>query len=137
MSTAYIGYGSVLSYSTTLGGSYTTMGQVENIDGPDITVPAVKISNQDSTNTAEEKLPGIADAGTLKVTLIYLKTAMAILYTTMYRTQYFWKITYPDASTWTNLYGHISSISPKAPLGDAIKVDLEMEISGKPTWTSG
>jgi len=134
MSTAFIGYGSTLGFADTQAGSYTTVAQVVDIQGPGIEIPGVKITNQDSVSAAQEKLPGLADAKQIKIKLIYLKTAVTTLYG-LYRLQKFWKITYPDASTWIG-FGHITMYDPNAPLEDAIVMEITIELSGKPVFTA-
>lgn len=135
MSTAYIGFGTELSYATTAGGSYTAVAQVADITGPSITVPGVKITNNDSTNSAQEKICGLLDAGKMTVKLIYLKTETATLYG-LIRANRFWKIAFPDSSTWV-CEGFITSFPTALPQEDVITHEIEIELTGKPTWTSG
>lgn len=129
-----IGYGQSLGYSND-GAAYTSVAQTTDFDGPDVSVKAVQITNNDSPNGFHEKTPGMGDAGKVTFKCIYKKTIVSALYGLIRATKY-WKLTYPDGSTWV-CQGFIT-MGPKvgSPMEDAEIVDVTLEWSGKPVFTA-
>lgn len=93
------GLGVTIAYSTTSGGTYTPVGQLQSIDGVDFSV-----GTWDSTGTAsvaKEKLATIFDAGDFgfkcifnpsDATHVYILTSMSSIPPTLL----YWKFTFPS-----------------------------------------
>src|SRR4051812_47142549 len=99
-STATVGYGSIIAYSTD-GSSYTTVAQTVDLTGPEPEVGEINITNNDSPANTKEYIPGMIEPGELEFEVVYKKAVCAALYA-MFGDgiAYFWKETYPDGSTW-------------------------------------
>lgn len=133
-STANIGYGSALAVSLD-GAAFNNVAQVVDINGPDVSVKSVQMTNNDSPNANgvgfHEKIPGLVDAGSVTVNIIHKKATLVALYALVGLLRY-WRITYVDGTVWT-CQGFITKMPPGDPLEGAQTIDLTIEWTGKPT----
>lgn len=127
MSTGRIGYGASVTFNS------VALGQSVDIKGPAIKIPSVKITNNDSTNSAQEKIPGLIDGGQVTITFIKYHTNTNALYGVL-RTQATLVITYGDTHSWTCSSAFLTSLETGAPLEDAETIDAVFEVSGKPVY---
>jgi hypothetical protein len=136
-----IAYGISLSYSATLGGSYTALAELLDITPPEETVENAKVYRSDNTAAVVEKIAGWTDIGDAEATITYQPGARASI-AAMRGLFKFWKVVYPlvgsqAASDVDSFYGFISHIGKETPLKDAMKCKIKITISGDNTFTQG
>lgn len=133
-------YSSTLSYATTLGGSYTTVGGLKNIKW------AIKNPTTDASaleDTFIVRLNKRGDLGTVTADGLFRKTVFNFLFGIAIArppTKYYWKITTADSSVTANLYGAISDLSLDVPDDDVVMANISIETSypgSVPTFTPG
>src|SRR3954464_5083819 len=93
-----LGKGTVLSHSTTQGGSYTAVAKIR---GP-IKPPGKKIGSAETTtfeDSAEQFIPGFPGAGEASTLALYT-TATAAALTALVGTVLWWHIVLPDTHVW-------------------------------------
>lgn len=127
-------YGSTLGYADTSGGSYTSVGEVIDIDHSWNPAKATKFTHLNSDNAANEYKPGLAEPGTMKATVNYTKTAYNACYG-LYRSLKYWKITSPDSGNMI-IYGFITDMSNPHPDDDRVTFTVTIQGSGKPTYAT-
>jgi len=99
MSTGTVGYGSTLSWSTTIGGSYTPVAQTRDLSSPEATIGKINLTNNDSPNNTKEYKPGMIDPGESDFKVVYKKDQYAVLYAKFGDgIIYYWKEVFPDGS---------------------------------------
>ncbi len=121
--------GASLLYATTVGGSYTAVTGVRNIDW------AGKRGSSDASalvNTVMIKKPkGRRDPGTITFDAIYGKTQYATLYALHNAgTIGFFKISLPDGSILGPYAGHFTAFGLKVPEDDPVTVPAEIDLTG-------
>jgi hypothetical protein len=122
-SSATKSYGSILSYSTTSGGTYTKVAQTVDLGGPEPTVGKISILNNDSPSNTKEYLAGLIEPGAYSFSLIHRPADTATIYALMdAQTTYFWKVTFQQEG--------------KTDDG-AITTKCEIQLAGFPTFTAG
>ena len=89
-------YGAAISYSTTLGGSYTALTQIRDITPPEITAAMCDVTHLASANFMREKLPSWGDPGNAGLVSQFNHAGYAFFKTTREaRTKYFFKVQLP------------------------------------------
>lgn len=95
-STAIHTYGSDISMSATLAGSYTSLTEICSISD-DLTVNPVKVTHLKSDNATHEYVAGFIEPGTVEMEVNFTKAQFAAFLDTI-RTKKFFKITDSDGS---------------------------------------
>lgn len=142
--TSYIGYGSVLGFSTDLI-LWEYVGQVVDIEPPQEQTGNVQVTNNDSGGGTvyasgrryHEYLPTLTDGGTASFNLIYTASTYAQLKKIVKGGgQRYWRLRLPDGYTafWI---AHIESLSPHDPMEDRLTIDVTLKVSGEPKFAYG
>lgn len=120
-------------------GSTNTPGQLSGLislsmGGFDVTCIETKALDQGSR--WKTFLSGFVDGGTVTVKLNYLKTIVTTLMTAATASaNYYFKVTLPDTSTLTGTCV-VKSVKPfDLPEDDRDTIEVDIQISGAPTWT--
>lgn len=122
-------------HGTTLSGATTgAIAQILSIGLPDQKVDDLDVTTMASTNKFREFIPGLKDAGTLKLELLYEKANYQKVQNALGGTPEVWTITLPDGSTFT-CTGYINANSGDSKMEDKITQSVTMKISGQPTFT--
>lgn len=127
-------YGSTLGYATTSGGSYTSVGEVIDVEHSWNPAKAVKFTHLNSDNAANEYKPGLIEPGTMKATVNYNKTDYNALYG-LRRTLRYWKVTSPDSGN-MYIYGFITDLSNPHPDDDRVTFTVTIQGSGLPVYAT-
>ena len=141
-STGTHSYGTTLGLDPAGGTSYTTVAEVIEINGEGVEVSRTKMSNLTSPNAYHEKRPGFADAGQVTFKCTWTKAQYSTFLTNIRTALMAWKVTFPLVgaesvpSTWA-CAGHLSKLGFAVPEDDRITNDVTVDVSGKPTFTSG
>jgi hypothetical protein len=139
---AILGFGCDLLYSTNGGGAYTTFGQVVSFDLPQIDVHDVDNSNIEMANAWRTFQPGLIDGKVLKFKIIFAKANYNTILSNLRLSgaNYLFKITFSDLVSTASTFvfsGYLRMLGGAAPLDDMITCDVEIKVSGQPTFTPG
>ena len=142
-----IGYGTTLSLSTSavaLSASttavFTVIGQVRNIEGPNVESGEVDATTLDSTANYREFLLGLNDPGNLNFTVAWDSTLTSHVFLTNAkdnRNQLNVRIE-PPSSTAAPIYmiGYVKSFGGTFPLEDLVAANVGIRLSGPIRWPS-
>lgn len=136
-------FGAALAWDSAGGASYTAVGQVKDIQGPNITRADVDVTDHDSPDGYREYLPGLADGGT--VTFIIGFDNANVEHTTNLLanleddqcTMATWQLTLNvcnGTAVWT-WSGYVNNYNPSAPVEGENTAALSIKVSGKPALT--
>ena len=126
---AEIGYGATIA----VGG--TNINQSVDIGAPEMELPEVKITNNQSPNAAQEYLPGLIEPGTITVRFIYNSGDFGTVSNQLLtRTIDSWIVTWADGSTFV-CDGFVKSLKKSSPLEEAETFEATVKLTGLPTFT--
>lgn len=137
---AMLGFGTLLQRQEE-NGTWTTLAGVMDLDGPDMSAEAVKVTHQESPSATHEYLPGLIEPGTISTTLVYLPGGTAhgaapggLAHDFRSRAIRDWRIVWPDAgdTTWS-FRGFVTALKPAAPLEDRLTLDVTIQLAAAPT----
>lgn len=136
---ATIGYGSTLEYGDSSAGPWTKLAEVlDEMTGPGMEVDSVECTHMESPDAFREYKPGLASAGELSVTLNKTPAILNILYG-LVRTKKWWRESFGFDGTATDDFiceGFWTSLEPSAPKDDKQTLDLTIQLTGKPTYST-
>jgi len=123
------------------GTAYATIGQVMDINGPEVSRDEIEVTTRDSTEYWMEFLKGMKNGGNisfgvvLDLSLASHGTAATGLLSDMQNetTIPAWKLNYPNSKTCT-FDGFLTAFPPAAPMKDAFTADLTVKVTGKPSF---
>lgn len=96
----------------------------------------IKTSALDQGSRWHQFLSGMVDGGTVTVKLNYLKTIVTTLITAATASaNYYFKVTLPDGSTLTGTCVPKKIVPFDLPEDDRDTIDMDIQISGAPSWT--
>ena len=133
-------FGVVIGYDMAGGTSYTTLGHVKDVGGPNISRGTIDITDHDSTDGFREFFGGLVDGGevTFQIGLDHTATAHSNLWDSFSDTTevpWGWQITFNVFSgtyTWS-WKGFLTGLNPGAPMEGQNIWDLTVKVTGKPT----
>ncbi len=131
-----IGFGVIISHSTTQNGSYTALAKISDCGELTRKRKMAKTTHNESADMYEECLPSLKDGGELSLKLNYDKTqhaAIIALYES--NTQLWWKLTYADGAN-DRWLGHISEVGKSTPLEEREESIVKFQTSGKPIYAT-
>jgi hypothetical protein len=130
MSTAAkIGKGTVLSTSTTQGGSYTPVSEVTDVNTPSASVAKVDATHYTSPNDTMEYLSAVwRDLSDVTVELSYISSQVSTLDGYVGQSRW-WKVILPDGVSYT-FPGFLSEPGLKIPNKDKISQTMKLNIMG-------
>lgn len=132
--TATHGYLTTLGHSTTLGGTYTLVAEVVNVDPPELETTVSDSWHLTSTAAMKTFIPGMVDPGEMAFMLRWTKAQYNTLHG-LIRTALFWKVTFPDGTTFA-VGGFLKTLgAPKVAEDDTINQDCSIKASGAVTYT--
>lgn len=117
--------------------TFTTIGEVLSVTGPNMNMTPVDVTNMDSANAIREYIAGLRDSGEVTVTVNFLpdNTAQTQVVTDYKaRTKRNFKITWTDSTpaTWS-FAAFITNIEPNAVVDDRLQASLTMKLTGDVT----
>ena len=136
-------FGVEIGYDTAGGTSYTTIGHVKDVTGPNISRGTIDITDHDSTDGFREFFGGLVDGGevTFQIGLDHEAAAHSGLwasFSSSTEVPWAWLITFNVFSgtyTWA-FDGFLTALSPGAPMEGQNVWDLTVKVTGKPTLTA-
>lgn len=136
MATKYIAYGTILQVDHDSNGSFTAIGQLADLNGPQGDVDAVDVTTHDSPSARREFKPGLVDEGTVDFELVWdpADSTHQILSTLRgARTVCPWRIVWVNGTT-TSFSGFVTTMSPVAPVDDKLACSFTIRTTGVVTW---
>lgn len=128
------------AFGTVLTWDGENVASLTSINGVEVTVDTIDVSNHESANAYKEYLPGLIDPGqiTLEGQFEYTDTAgqHAMITDLNARSSKTWTITFPTATgaTWTGT-GFLTALKiGDATIDGAITFTCTIQITGKPTF---
>ena len=148
MSDSVNGYGTTLKVrsatASTSSSNYTSVGNIQSIDGPNQGRNSIDVSTMESTSRFREFLPGALDAGELTCEMNYDGTASgtADALNTLYAstaTNWEWTIQFLDNTSTPSKFasiGHLTALGFAVPsFDDKVSQSLSLKLTGVPTYT--
>lgn len=133
-STAIISYGSTVSVSATVGGSYVALTEICGIsDNAD--VKAIKVTHLLSDSATHEYIPGMIEPGNVMIDFNFTKTQYAAFMTAL-RTALFFKITDSDTSVTGPFKGFYTNLSKKNTEDERINGSVQIKRTGALAFTA-
>ena len=130
-----IGAGTTIGYSTTQGGTYTQILETIKVPMSSPKVGSVDMTNNNSTNYTEEKVPGFIKQGDISISGNY-RADMQALIRAQLRVKQWFQVTFNDGST-DQFYGWISGISGESTAPDQkVTANFDITITGISNYTS-
>ncbi len=120
--------------------TFSTLGNVQSISGPNQSKNPIDISTMDSTSKYREKISGMLDAGEITFDMNYEGVTNAALVETLLGQTAVWNINISEgtnAATSSNFLvnGFITSLGHEIPFDDKISQSITIKCSGVPTFT--
>jgi predicted secreted protein len=118
---------------------FTTVPEVMQLTGPNVRFDMLDVTSHDTVGFFREWIPGLADGETItgKINWRPSNTIHKGIRVDQYaRTNRNFKIVFPDSSFNTvQCSTYIQQNNPSADIGQVLRSDLNMKITGQPTWT--
>lgn len=137
---AFTGVGTTLQSSDMeVTPAFTTIPEVRNIGGPELSVESVEATSLDSTGGYKEYISGLKDGGSVSFELNYTGHAQQQLLRTDLAagTLRDYRITWPNSpATVVDFAATVESFSMTTEPNAPVSVSVTLKISGAPTWTN-
>lgn len=127
------------TFGTTLTLDATPIGQIQDIDGPNLSTDTDEITNHSSPDAVEEFIATIKRTGEITFPLVFNpgNAAHASLFAEWEgRTLSAYVMTYPDGSTW-EFDAYCTGFAMTAPVNGHLSANITLRPSGAPDFTPG
>ena len=136
------GFLTTLQWDPAGGTAYATIGQVMDINGPEVARDEIEVTTRDSTEYWMEFIKGMKNGGNitfgvvLDLSLAAHGTAATGLMSDLQNESTIpaWKMNFPQSKQVT-FDGFLTAYPPAAPMKDAFTADITVKVTGKPTFT--
>jgi predicted secreted protein len=143
MTSAIIGHGTALKLEDSPGaGTYTTIAEVQSINGLNLSLDSIDVTNMDSSNQWREFIAGLRDAGEISFDINWFMTgathgvSAGLLqdFNSSSTTTRLWQIIWPDtgSTTWS-FSGFVTGFSVSDPFDGAVTASITIKLTGAPT----
>lgn len=117
------------------GDVFTTISQINQISGPDLSRDVIDVTNLDSTGGYREFIAGFRDGGEVTLNMNFTKTTFDLMkedFDSDVLNDY--RIVLPDVGNTTfSFSGLVTGIGMAIPMADKITADTKIKISGELT----
>lgn len=136
---AIAGVGTKLYYSTTVGGVYTQVAEVPNIQGPNQTKNTYDVTDLDSTGGYNEFIGGFKNGGEVTLDMFFTHDGYAAMKTIFESaSNYFWKIVLPnDEQSIFGFEAPCTALGTQIPADEKVTAPVTLKVSGAPTFIKG
>lgn len=134
MSDAIAGPGFLLQVDVS--GTYTTIAEVKDINGPETSVDVVDVTNQDSPDNFEEIIPTLKRGGTTSFDVNFLPadptqdSTSGLLFYLNSRSLEAWQIILPGTGLSVQFSGYVVKWGPKFPVANVATASMDVRVSG-------
>ena len=120
--------------------SFTTIGEVGDIEGPELETDTEDVTNHSSTGGYEEVIGTILRTGEVTFPVNYIPTnathnaTTGLLLDWKNKTLRNFQLVFPDGSSTTWSFSAIvTAFAPQAPVAGKLGADVTLKLSGQPT----
>lgn len=137
MSNAIPGPGFLLQVDVS--GTYTTIAEVKDINGPEASVDVVDVTNQDSPDNFEEIIPTLKRGGSVTFDVNFVPddathdSTTGLLSYLNARSLESWQIILPDTGLSVQFAGYVVKWGFKGPVANVAAASMEIRVSGPVT----
>ena len=139
--TKYAGFLTTIEWDPAGGTAFTVVGQVMDINGPELSRGEIEVTTRDSPNYWEEYIKGFKSGGeitfdvVLDLALATHGTAATGMLSDLQNDSAIpaWRVNFPNSKTWT-IDGFITGFPPASPLKDAITSGITVRTTGEPAF---
>ncbi|MFZ1396708.1 MAG: phage tail tube protein [Candidatus Promineifilaceae bacterium] len=132
-----------LQWDPSGGTTLTTIGQIMDINGPEVSRDEIEVTTRDSTEYWMEFIKGMKNGGNISFGVVldlslatHGTAATGILSDLQSETTMpAWKINFPNSRQCT-FDGFITAFPPAAPMKDALTADITVKVTGKPVFAT-
>jgi predicted secreted protein len=125
------------------GTAFSTIGQVMDINGPEISRDEIEVTTRDSTEYWMEFIKGMKNGGNisfglvLDLSLASHGTAATGLLSDLQNegTIPAWRLNFPQSRR-ASFAGFVTAFPPASPMKDALTADITVKVTGKPTFAA-
>lgn len=141
MAAEYTGFAG--TFKTEISAVYTTVAQVRDINGPNMSRDTIEVTTRDSAGQAREYLAGLLDNGEVTFDLVYdpddsthSASATGGLITLLAAgTSNNFRVSFADSTATTATFsGIVTGFEPTMPLNGAQTASATIKITGAITW---
>lgn len=131
------------TFKTEISAVYTTVAQVRDINGPNMSRDTVEVTSRDSTGQAKEYLAGLLENGEVTFDLVYdpdgathsASAAGGLITLLAAGTLNNFRVSFADSTATTATFaGLVTGFQPTMPLNGAQTASVTIKISGQITW---
>jgi predicted secreted protein len=140
-SQALSGFGTLLKIGDGGGTEvFTSIAEVTDIQGPSFKLDTQDVTGYTSPGGWREKIPGLLDAGDVKLTLSFLPTnathsqSTGLLRDMKNKTKRNFQLVFPDggSTTWA-FAAYVTGFDVKTPIDNRMQADATLTVTGQPT----
>jgi Lambda phage tail tube protein, TTP len=123
-------------FQVDVGGTYTTVAEVKDITGPDISVDVVDVTNQDSPDNFQEMIPTLKKGGTASFEVNFLPSdatqdsATGVLSFLLGRTKESFQVIIPGTGLSVQFAGYVIKWGPKFPVANVATAAIDIQVTG-------
>lgn len=119
-------------------GTYTPIGNVTSVEGPEIERETVDVTAHDSPDMWNEFVGGLKNGGEVSVEVNYDPAEHDTLMAQFDKDEPVpWRIVWPNEIGYWDFSAIMTGFSPEAPVDDKLSAELTLQVSGKPTTNEG
>lgn len=131
------------TFKTEISAVYTTVAQVRDINGPNMSRDTIEVTQRDSTGQAKEYLAGLLENGEVTFDLVYdpdsathsASAAGGLITLLAAGTLNNFRVSFADSTATTATFaGLVTGFQPTMPLNGAQTASVTIKISGQITW---
>jgi hypothetical protein len=142
VATPYSSTGTLLQMDDGGGVTFTTIAQVQDIDGPAVSTDTEETTNHSSPGGFEEVIPTIKRSGEVTFPILYdpndptHDTTTGLYFVQNARAKRSFRMVYPTSPSrrW-NFTGYITNLENHAPVAGLLTADVTIKVTGQPTLT--
>lgn len=138
-SNAFAGVGATFKRSATGSAlSYSTIAEVNNIDGPNMSRDTIDVTSLDSTGGYREFIPGFRDGGEVNLEMNFTITGYDQMKDDFESSSHVhYQIVLADTGATTlEFIGYVTSLGMSTPTDDKVTSSVTIKISGQVTLTT-
>lgn len=121
-------------------GTFTTVAEVKDITGPQVSLDVIDVTNQDSPGGYEEIIPSIRRAGEVDFDVNFDPTSgthdeiTGLVYLANNKVKRGWRLQMQDSSNhYWSFDAYVVGLQMKAPVAGVLAATTKLRITGQPT----
>lgn len=138
VSAAIAAFGTQLQVDDGGGVNYTSIAELKDVSGPQLSADTVPVTNHASPGAFEELIPTILHQGQITFSINYVPTgathnaATGLVYLLKNKLKRSFKVIFPDTTAWISS-GYVTGFQPTEPVAGALTAAITIRPTGLPT----